>query len=71
MNFGYGMHACFGRFFATHMIKILLAHLLVNYDLAVKVAIPIRNIVIRSQRIGNPLMEILFRRHSHDMPNSL
>lgn len=66
MNFGYGMHACFGRFFATHMIKIILAHLLLNYDLALKVAIPVRNIVIRSQRIGNPHVEVLFRRRGKD-----
>ncbi|KAF2122026.1 cytochrome P450 [Lophiotrema nucula] len=33
MHFGHGKYSCPGRFFATHSIKILLAHLLLDYDL--------------------------------------
>ncbi|KAJ5134444.1 hypothetical protein N7476_002350 [Penicillium atrosanguineum] len=33
MGFGYGNHACPGRFFAVNEIKILLCHLLLKYDL--------------------------------------
>ena len=31
-GFGYGVHACPGRFFASNEIKIILAHLLMKYD---------------------------------------
>ncbi|KAH6652737.1 cytochrome P450 [Truncatella angustata] len=32
MAFGYGQHACPGRFFAANQIKISLCHLLIKYD---------------------------------------
>lgn len=32
MGFGYGLHACPGRFFASNEIKVLLVHLLMKYD---------------------------------------
>ncbi|KAI1653685.1 cytochrome P450 [Daldinia decipiens] len=32
MGFGYGLHACPGRFFAANEIKILLCHLLFKYE---------------------------------------
>ncbi|KAJ7166650.1 cytochrome P450 [Mycena filopes] len=32
LSFGYGKHACPGRFFAVNMFKIVMAHLLVTYD---------------------------------------
>ncbi|KAJ7308690.1 cytochrome P450 [Mycena albidolilacea] len=32
LSFGYGRHACPGRFFAVNMFKIVMAHLLLNYD---------------------------------------
>ena len=32
MAFGYGQHACPGRFFASNEIKIAMAHLLLKYD---------------------------------------
>jgi cytochrome P450 len=30
--FGYGKHACPGRFFAVNELKIILSHLVLNYD---------------------------------------
>lgn len=33
MTFGYGRHACPGRFFAANEIKMILAQLLLNYDI--------------------------------------
>ena len=38
LNFGHGRHACPGRFFAAQQMKLMLAYLLVNFDM----------------RIGNP-----------------
>lgn len=32
MHFGHGKYSCPGRFFAAHTIKVLIAHLIVNYD---------------------------------------
>ncbi|KAF5006595.1 hypothetical protein FDECE_7031 [Fusarium decemcellulare] len=36
INFGAGKHACPGRFFAGNEIKLVLAHLLINYDIRLK-----------------------------------
>lgn len=33
MAFGYGRHACPGRFFAANEIKLICAQILLNYDL--------------------------------------
>ncbi|KAG6071489.1 hypothetical protein E4U30_007686 [Claviceps sp. LM220 group G6] len=33
LPFGHGRHACPGRFFVSYEIKMLLAHLLTNYDI--------------------------------------
>lgn len=33
LSFGYGRHACPGRFFAAQEIKAIMAHILRNYDL--------------------------------------
>ncbi len=33
MAFGYGRHACPGRFFAANEIKLILANILLNYDI--------------------------------------
>jgi cytochrome P450 len=33
MAFGYGRHACPGRFFASNEIKAIMGYLLLNYDM--------------------------------------
>lgn len=32
INFGHGLHACPGRFFASNELKVALTHILMNYD---------------------------------------
>lgn len=32
MGFGYGKHACPGRYFAAHEVKIILCHMILKYD---------------------------------------
>lgn len=32
VHFGHGRHACPGRFFATHVLKVMLAYIVMNYD---------------------------------------
>lgn len=34
LEFGHGRYACSGRFFAAHEIKMILAHIILHYDLA-------------------------------------
>ncbi|KAF7554485.1 hypothetical protein G7046_g6810 [Stylonectria norvegica] len=36
INFGAGKHACPGRFFASNTIKMILAHILINYDIRLR-----------------------------------
>lgn len=36
MTVGHGLHACPGRFFASNEIKLLLSHLILNYDIKLK-----------------------------------
>ena len=36
LAWGHGRHACPGRFFAAHLMKIMLAHVLVTYDVEAK-----------------------------------
>jgi len=36
LTFGYGRHACPGRFFAVNEVKALLAHILVTYDIKIE-----------------------------------
>jgi len=36
LAWGHGRHACPGRFFAAHLMKIMLAHVLVSYDVTAK-----------------------------------
>ncbi|KAH8661282.1 cytochrome P450 [Ilyonectria robusta] len=36
INFGAGKHACPGRFFASNEVKLILAYLLINYDIRLK-----------------------------------
>lgn len=33
LGFGFGTHACPGRFFALNEVKLVVAHLLLNYDI--------------------------------------
>ncbi|KAK4185242.1 Ent-kaurene oxidase [Podospora australis] len=35
LGFGFGRHACPGRFFALHEMKIMVAHMVLNYDVEV------------------------------------
>ena len=32
LAFGHGRHACPGRFFAVHELKLLMAYIVLNYD---------------------------------------
>lgn len=63
INFGAGKHACPGRFFASNVIKTVLAYYLINYDLRLKPGtdrpLPMALVMTKAP---NPSTEIEFRR---------
>ncbi|OTA91943.1 hypothetical protein M434DRAFT_75356 [Hypoxylon sp. CO27-5] len=65
MNFGLGKHACPGRFFAGCEIKMILAHLLLNYDIKLRdgEGRPSPNMFMMTKS-PSTTAEILFRRRS-------
>lgn len=64
MAFGYGRHACLGRFFASAEIKAIMVHLLKNYDFKFPDGKPERppSLLFETQNLPNPMGRILFRK---------
>ena len=64
MAFGYGRHACPGRFFAANEIKLLLARLLVEYDMKMPDGKTERyaNLVMGTDSLPDPTREVMLRR---------
>lgn len=66
-GFGFGGHACPGRFFAINEMKIIFAYLLLNYDIKVKDHRP-KNLQKPTGTIyPDPTAEILFRSRTPDV----
>ncbi|EJC98410.1 cytochrome P450, partial [Fomitiporia mediterranea MF3/22] len=65
LSFGHGRHACPGRFFAANELKIMMAYLILNYDVKAEVdgARP-ENIYHRSLLIPNPTAKILLKKRT-------
>ncbi len=64
MSFGYGRNVCPGRFFAANVIKIVIAHIVLNYDIKMPDGLTDRYVNISSGMIENPdiTKEVLFRK---------
>lgn len=64
MHFGYGRHACPGRFFAANEIKLILARILVDYDMQMPDGLTERyaNINMGPDAFPDPTKEVLFKR---------
>lgn len=64
MGFGYGRHACPGRFFAANQIKHMLAHILLEYDIRMPGGATERynNVSVGISSIPDPTKAIEFRR---------
>jgi cytochrome P450 len=63
LSWGYGKHACSGRFFAANEIKLIFAYFLLNYDF--KFASPAKrpqNQAFELQTIVDESVEILVRK---------
>ncbi|KAK0630464.1 ent-kaurene oxidase [Bombardia bombarda] len=63
-SFGYGRHACPGRFFAANEIKLIVARLLLDYDIRLPdgVSERYRNIVVASVVNADSSREVLLRK---------
>lgn len=64
MSFGYGAHACPGRFFAANEIKLILARMLLRYDLRLPDGVTDMwpRLVTGSSSQPNPMVQIAFRK---------
>ncbi|XXG96060.1 hypothetical protein Hte_002337 [Hypoxylon texense] len=64
MHFGYGRHACPGRFFAANEIKLILARILLDYDIRMPDGLTERyaNLSMGPDAFPDPTKEILFKR---------
>ncbi|EED17165.1 cytochrome P450, putative [Talaromyces stipitatus ATCC 10500] len=66
MEFGLGKDACPGRFFATNQIKIILAHLILYYDLALEkpdLGRP-KNFMFEVNVLADPTARLLLKRRA-------
>lgn len=68
MHFGYGRHACPGRFFAANEIKLILARILVDYDIRMPDGLTERyaNLKMGTDAFPDPTKEVLFKRVKTD-----
>ncbi|KAK9414413.1 hypothetical protein SUNI508_11255 [Seiridium unicorne] len=65
INFGIGKHACPGRFFAGNEIKVILAHLVLNYDIKLKEGEGRPEpMMFMMSKTANSKAEILFKRRT-------
>ena len=63
MSFGSGRHACPGRFFAVHEIKLILAHAVLNYDIKLENGdVRPLNKNFKGPCIPDPTIKLLFRK---------
>lgn len=66
MEFGLGKDACPGRFFATNQIKIILAHLIFNYDLSLEKPTSGRpkNFMFEVNVLADPRAKLMLKRRA-------
>lgn len=60
LSFGHGRHACPGRFFASQEMKLMLAHIVMNYDIAIEGGRP-KNMAINGSSIPSSTAEMKIR----------
>jgi cytochrome P450 len=62
MAFGYGRHACPGRFFASNEIKVALCHLLTEYDWELSSTEMPEFCTFETNMIVNPMLKLRVRK---------
>jgi cytochrome P450 len=66
MLFGYGVHMCPGRIFATAGLKVVVAHLLLKYDWELEDGSPI-DFVYEDSSIVDTKAKVWFRRRREEV----
>ncbi|KAI0071400.1 cytochrome P450 [Panus rudis PR-1116 ss-1] len=65
LPFGYGKHACPGRFFAANELKIILAHLVLTYDIKLEGETDVpEDLFFATAILPNPSIKVAFRRRN-------
>jgi len=61
---GYGRHACSGRFFAALVLKLVLAHVVLRYDVKYENEEDVRpeDVIVGFSRLPNPHAKVLLRK---------
>lgn len=67
MGFGYGQHACPGRFFASLEIKMVLCQLLLKYDLRIIDGAAPKTVQFETSRSVDPTCKILLKRRTREV----
>ena len=67
LSFGSGVHACPGRFFAANEMKLILAHVVLNYDIKFENGRIVRplNRHFKATCIPDPTIKLLFRKRKN------
>ena len=67
MGFGYGAHACPGRFLVSDEVKLSLGHLLLKYDLKLVDGSSIEPLRVGVTLNANPTAKLLIRRREEEL----
>ncbi|KAJ5175585.1 Cytochrome P450 [Penicillium canariense] len=67
MGFGYGKHACPGRFFAANEVKIALCHMLLKYDFRLTDNRPPHIVSLGFNLFTDPMAKISLRRRKEEI----
>lgn len=59
---GYGRHACSGRFFAALLLKLVLAHVVLRYDVKFENGGRPEDVIVGFNRLPNPHGKVLLRK---------
>lgn len=61
LSFSHGRHACPGRFFATVEVKMMMAYMIMTYDMKLTDGIRPPDVVFVTASVANPFAKVLFR----------
>jgi cytochrome P450 len=67
LGFGHGRQACPGRYFAAHLAKVILCHLVHNYELKKVEEGPFKPVMYGFETNVNPVARIMIRKRAQEM----